>query len=139
MFVIPFLMTIAFFMLVAIYVTIIKRLFISRIFSEKLSINILIVLFCFINFICYMYVMLVGFISLDLLDALKLHNKAPLDVIKNMQYLLDSINSMSIFLSIGIVFYLATILLIKQIKKDIDKEINKPKGLWDWSKINNKQ
>lgn len=80
--------------------------------------------------------MFIGFSSFDVLDTLKQNSKVPLDVIKNMQYLLDNINSMSISLSVGIIFYVATILLIRRMQKDIEKEINKPKELWDWSKIN---
>jgi len=110
MFIIAFFMTIAFFMLASISVIVVKRLLISREVCEKIYMNILMVLFYFANFTCYIYTMSLGFASIDILHTIKQNSKSPLDVIENMQYLLDYINSMSIYLSIGFVFYGATIL-----------------------------
>ena len=136
MFIIALFMTISFFMLATISVTIVKRLLISREVCEKLYMNILMVFFYFINFICYMYTMSLGFASIGMLENIKKNGDVPLIIIENMQYLLRSINLMSIYLVIGFVFYVATILLIRRMKKEHEEELNKPKELWDWSKIN---
>lgn len=136
MFIIAFFMTIVFFMLASMTVTVVKRLFMSREVCEKLYMNILMVFFYFINFICYMYTMSLGFASIGMLENIKKNGNVPLIIIENMQYLLRSINLMSIYLSIGFAFYGATILLVRRMKKEHEEELNKPKKLWDWSKLN---
>jgi hypothetical protein len=44
--------------------------------------------------------------------------------------LLTNMNLMNIYFVAGIVFYVLTLLLIKSISKDIEKDTNKPKYRW---------
>jgi hypothetical protein len=74
--------------------------------------------------------MVKGFECIGKLGVLRAQD-LPLEQVNGMySELINSLNQMTAGLIVGIFFYLLTLLLVKSILKDIEKDFDKPKYRW---------
>lgn len=112
------------------YKTVLYRLFIAQKMSDKLYKNFGLAFLCLIVYISCTATMILGYECDWKMDAI---NSGELELLKAYEAyaeFISSLNSMTINLVIGIVFYGLTLLLVKNILKDIEIEFSKPKQRW---------
>jgi hypothetical protein len=112
------------------YVTVIHRLLISRQMSDKLyknlGLGILITAVC----VSCISAMFMGFDCIAKLGLLKVGKMTIEQANEMYSNLIINLNQMAGFLIGGIAFYVLTLLLVKSINRDIQKDFNKPKYRW---------
>jgi NhaP-type Na+/H+ or K+/H+ antiporter len=112
------------------YVTVIHRLLISRQMSDKLYKNFGLGILVTAVYVSCTSGMFMGFDCIAKLGLLQ-DGKMTLEQANEMYgKLIKSLNEMTTGLIVGIVFYMLTLLLVKSILRDIEKDFDKPKYRW---------
>lgn len=130
MWTIMFQIVVAIVIIILTYTSIIHKLLIARLISDKLYKNFGLALLGFAVYVNITASMLMGMESSTTLSIVN-SGKRPMAEVNDLFYsLTHTLNLQTGYLLAAIVFYLLTILLYRSILKDIEIDTNKPKYRW---------
>lgn len=112
------------------YVIVIHRLLISRQMSDKLYKNFGLGILVTAVYVSCTSAMFMGFDCIAKISLLQDGNMTLEQANEMYGKLINSLNEMTTGLIVGIGFYMLTLLLVKSILKDIEKDFDKPKYRW---------